>query len=75
MASGVKLCAVCGDNEAVRNCDVCAVALCDICTKEVVIPDMTPGTQVRPGVSMSPLRPAETKKKVCPKCLREADFL
>ncbi|MEK7848573.1 MAG: hypothetical protein AAB270_06585 [Chloroflexota bacterium] len=69
-----KLCSVCGQNEASVNCAVCSVPLCTTCLKEVRILAVSPGTTHK-GVTTSTLRPAETIKKVCPKCMKEVDFL
>jgi hypothetical protein len=46
-----------------------------MCAKEVLLQDLSPGTMVKPGVTMSPVRAGQTKKKVCPKCLAEVDFM
>lgn len=70
-----KTCGVCNKNEAARNCEVCGIALCDMCTKEVLLQELTPASMVKPGINMSPVRPGQTKKKVCAKCMKEADFL
>lgn len=69
-----ELCGVCKKNEAARKCDECGIPLCDICAKEVLLQEASPGCMVKPGVTLSPLRAGETKKKVCPKCMAEADF-
>lgn len=70
-----KLCGVCNQNEAARTCDECGIDLCDVCTDEVILQEQNPGYMVKPGApSISPLRPSSTKKKVCPKCMKEADF-
>jgi hypothetical protein len=40
-----------------------------------MLQEMTPASMVKPGISMSPTRPGMTKKKVCPKCMKEADLM
>ena len=70
-----KLCYVCGKAEASRNCEVCGKPLCDMDTREVLIQELTPASMVKPGVSMSPVRAGQTKKKVCSRCMKEADFM
>ena len=69
-----KLCGVCGKNEASHSCDICGIPLCDMCSKDVAIDEINPGTQVK-GMSLSPMRASRATKKVCPKCMEEADFL
>lgn len=75
MTAGAKVCGACSKNEAARECEECGIPLCDMCAKEVLLQEVSPGSMVKPGVSLSPLRPGQTKKKVCPKCLAEVDFL
>ena len=70
-----ELCGVCHKNEVSTKCQVCSIPLCGICVKEVMLQEMTPASMVKPGVSMPPVRPGQTKKKVCAKCMKEADFL
>jgi hypothetical protein len=68
------LCGVCKKNEVAFNCNECGIPVCDICKKEVTLEEQTPGTKVKGDVTMSSLRPASRKIKVCPKCMAEADF-
>jgi len=75
MATEVKVCGVCSKNDAARECSECGIPICDMCAKEVLLQDFSPGSMVKPGVSLSPLRAGQTKKKVCPKCLAEVDFM
>ncbi|MEW6034299.1 MAG: hypothetical protein AB1603_05550 [Chloroflexota bacterium] len=75
MTTGTRMCGVCTKNEAARECSVCKIPICDICAKDVLLEDVSPGSMVKPGVSMSPLRAGKMKKKVCPKCMAEADFM
>jgi len=69
-----KLCSVCSKNEASVNCATCNTPLCALCVREVKILAVSPGTTHK-GVTTSTLRPAETIRKVCPKCMKEVDFL
>ncbi|HLC23494.1 MAG TPA: hypothetical protein VJL08_03540 [Dehalococcoidia bacterium] len=75
MTTETKLCVVCKKNEAARTCSECNIPLCDICAQDVHLQDVSPGSMVKPGVSTSPLRAGKTVKKVCPKCMAEADFM
>ena len=68
-----KMCGVCNRNEAAVVCTECGIPLCEACTREVIISDMSLGARVK-GVVLSPVRPGEQKKKVCEKCLMEGDF-
>ncbi|MDP6347550.1 MAG: hypothetical protein QGH23_02125 [Dehalococcoidia bacterium] len=70
-----ELCSVCTKNEVSVKCEECGAPLCGICVKEVMLQEMTPASMVKPGISMSPTRPGMTKKKVCPKCMKEADLM
>jgi len=69
-----ELCYVCQKTEAARKCAVCGKPICEQDTREVLIQEMTPASMVKPGVSMSPVRAGQEIKKVCPKCMKEADF-
>ena len=69
-----ELCGVCGKNEAAQKCDECGIPICAMCTKEVTLQRQDPGSMLKPDVPSSTLRPAFTKKRVCPKCMAEADF-
>ncbi|MEE9203109.1 MAG: hypothetical protein V3U31_07945 [Dehalococcoidia bacterium] len=69
------LCSVCNKNEVSINCEECGTPLCGICAKEVMFQEMTPASMVKPGISMSPTRAGMTKKKVCPKCMKEVDLM
>lgn len=75
MGNEARICGVCRKNEAARECSECGMPLCDICAKDVLLQDVSPGSMVKPGVSTSPLRAGSKKKKVCPKCMEEADFM
>jgi len=75
MATEVKVCGVCSKNDAAREWGECSFLICEMCAKVVLLQDLSPGTMVKPGVSLSPLRAGQTKKKVCPKCLAEVDFM
>ncbi|MDO8473789.1 MAG: hypothetical protein Q7T05_08265 [Dehalococcoidia bacterium] len=75
MSADAKLCGVCGTNEASRACTECDIPICDMCAKEVLFQDVSPGSMVKPGVSTSPLRAGSKKKRVCPNCLESADFM
>jgi len=67
-----NLCGVCGKQAAEHKCSVCGVPLCSECLREVVIEN--PGQRVL-GVQTSPLKSATRKQKVCPKCMKEVDFV
>jgi hypothetical protein len=71
----MALCGVCGKLEAVRDCSVCNIPLCEACTKEVTLEELTPAAVPKPGVILSPIRPGMEKKKVCPKCMKEVEFM
>lgn len=73
MADG-NICGVCEKNEASTKCEVCEIALCDMCKKSVVIESQKPGSKSKADVSASAIRAASWKKIVCPKCMEEADF-
>lgn len=75
MTPELKICGVCGKNESAKTCTECDIPLCDICAKEVLLQDVSPGSMVKPGVSTSPMRAGSKKKKVCPKCMESADFM
>jgi len=70
----VKLCGVCGKNEMSTACEICGIPLCFLCVRKVSIAEASPTAQALPGVFLSPLRPGVAVKKVCAKCMREADF-
>ena len=69
-----KLCGVCGKNEASVDCSECGIPLCATCMREVIIESVSPGSTHK-GMTTSTLRPAEKKKKVCLKCMKEVDFM
>ncbi len=75
MTTETKMCGVCNKAESARTCSECGVPLCDMCAKEVLLQDTSPGSMVKPGVSTSPIRAGSTKKKVCLKCMEEVDFM
>ena len=68
-----KLCGVCHKGAAVTSCAECKIPLCKECVREVTIENISPGTTHK-GITTTTLRPAMTKKEVCPKCLKEVDF-
>lgn len=70
----VKLCSVCGKNEAALNCEVCGIPLCTMCRKKVTVYESTLASAVKPGVHLSPLRAGMQIKKVCLKCMTEHEF-
>ncbi|MBP1747550.1 MAG: dehydrogenase/acetyl-CoA synthase complex, epsilon subunit [Deltaproteobacteria bacterium] len=67
-----RLCEFCKANPAAKACDVCGIALCDICAQEIAFEDMSPAYRVK-GVSASVMKAAVTKKTVCRKCMAEMD--
>jgi len=69
-----KICGVCNKNEAANNCAECSVPLCQDCTKEVRMVESGPGYQVK-GATLSSMRSGEKVLKVCPKCMKEVDFM
>jgi len=69
-----QMCGVCNKVQATINCSECGIPLCEGCVREVKILAVSPGTTHK-GVTTSTLRPAETIKKVCLKCMKEVDFL
>ncbi len=69
-----KLCGVCHRDPMTITCAVCDIPLCPACVREVKIEAVSPGTTHK-GVTTSTLRPAQTVKKVCLKCMKEVDFL
>ena len=70
----VKMCGVCGRNEAINTCEECKIPLCEECTKQVRLVESEPGYQIK-GVSLSVLRSGEKILKVCQKCQQEVDFM
>ncbi|MDY7035525.1 MAG: B-box zinc finger protein [Thermodesulfobacteriota bacterium] len=72
--SEVKICEVCDKNEAANTCAECGVPLCEDCTKEVRLIESGPGYQIK-GATLSAMRSGEKKLKVCPKCMKEVDFM
>ena len=69
-----KMCGVCSKNEAANVCSECGVPLCTECTREVTIEEVNPGASLK-GMTITAMRPAMQKKKVCEKCMKEVDFL
>jgi len=69
-----EMCVVCGKTEAARKCEVCGAPICEADTREVLYQELTPASMVKPGVAMSPIRAGQVKKKVCPKCMQEAEI-
>lgn len=67
-------CGVCKKKEAQVTCHECDIPLCDECVKEVRIESMSP-TQRIGGELTSPLKSGVKKYKVCPTCMKEAEFL
>lgn len=72
--SEVKICGVCGKNEAANVCAECGIPLCEGCTKEVRMVESGPGYQVK-GATLSVMRSGEKILKVCRKCQQEVDFM
>ena len=69
-----KMCGVCGTNEASVACSECGIPLCSNCVREVIIEEVNPGASLK-GMTITAMRPARQKKKVCEKCMKEVDFL
>ena len=69
-----KLCGVCNKNEASEVCSECGIPLCHECVKVVTIESMEMGQKLL-GVTLSGQTPASIQKKVCPKCMKEVDFI
>jgi hypothetical protein len=70
----VEMCGVCGKEPMAVKCSECGIPLCAACVREVKIETVSAGTTHK-GITTSTLRPAETIKKVCLKCMKEVDLL
>ena len=68
----VTLCQVCSKEEASETCSECGIPLCEFCVREVIISDPSLAYHIK-GVTVSPVRSGETRRKVCESCLDEVE--
>lgn len=67
------LCAVCKENPAINKCAECGIALCEICSQEVVLERSDPAYRHK-GVSASAVKPSSKKKIFCLECVKDVDL-
>jgi hypothetical protein len=72
--SAQRMCAICNEREATKECATCGKPLCDICAKEVAMEETSPTHRVKGISTAGPTSPAVRKKYFCPDCLREVDI-